>query len=310
MGHDVVLLAKERSENPYGKTISWPDSNPSDPWKSSRQISEIAQKEKVDIVHNFGQTKWLFHVCRRKIPNCMSYGVLPQKRVGLFFLFLRKKPILCGCSNYITDKGQRLVGGKWRTIFNCVDLNQFSFVEKVPEEAPLVYLSRLDKIKGADIAIKCAIQANKKLILAGNVAPSGENKKFWKRHIEPFISHPNIQFLGPLDDFKKNQILGQAKALLVPIQWDEPFGMVFAEALACGTPVISCPRGALPEIITHGEHGFLCKNNQEICAAIQNVYTINRKKCRQRAESSFGIAAIAAKYVKVYEECLDDKAKH
>ena len=118
--------------------------------------------------------------------------------------------------------------------------------------------------------------------------------------IEPWIGREGIEYVGPVDDAQKNVLLGGARAMVVPIQWDEPFGIVFAEALACGTPVISCPRGALPEIVRPGIEGFLIRSIEEGCEAVSRLATIDRAACRRRAEDHFSPAAVVARYLGLY----------
>ena len=103
---------------------------------------------------------------------------------------------------------------------------------------------------------------------------------------------------------QKNALLGKAAAIVVPIEWDEPFGMVFTEALACGTPVISYPRGALPEIVRPGIDGFLVNSVEEACHAVASIGNIDRSACRKRAEELFSVPVIAAQYERLYEERL------
>ena len=113
-----------------------------------------------------------------------------------------------------------------------------------------------------------------------------------------------IEYVGSVNDTQKNELLGQAAAMIVPIEWNEPFGIVFAEALACGTPVISCPRGALPEIIHHGTHGYLINSLSEASSAIDKLSQINRYACRQRVEECFSSQAIVDKYEQLYQNLI------
>ena len=135
------------------------------------------------------------------------------------------------------------------------------------------FLSRVESIKGAHWAIEIARRTGHRLVIAGNHAESGAEGDYWRREIEPWIGRDGIEYVGPVDDAQKNKVLGEARAMVVPIQWDEPFGIVFAEALACGTPVISCPRGSLPEIVRQGVDGFLIKSIDEGCEAVAKLGT-------------------------------------
>ena len=124
---------------------------------------------------------------------------------------------------------------------------------------------------------------------------------YWKEKIEPWIGRDGIDYVGPVDDVQKNELLGKAAAMVVPIQWDEPFGIVFAESLACGTPVIACPRGALPEIVRPGVDGFLIKSIEEGAEAVAKVGALDRAACRQRAEQHFSAQAVVTRYIDLYE---------
>jgi glycosyltransferase involved in cell wall biosynthesis len=144
------------------------------------------------------------------------------------------------------------------------------------------------------------------LIIAGNHAKSGPEFDYWTNEIAPQI-RGDIEYIGPVNDVQKNALLGQAAGMIVPIEWNEPFGIVFAEALACGTPVISCPRGALPEIIRHGIEGFLVNSIDEACDAVANLGEIDRSACRQRAEECFSVPVITDQYERLYSERIQKR---
>jgi glycosyltransferase involved in cell wall biosynthesis len=205
-----------------------------------------------------------------------------------------------GNSEYISANG-RLGGGNWCTIYNCVDIDRYQFQSKVAKDAPLVFLSRIDRIKGAHNAIAVAKATGRRLIIAGNHASAGHEFDYWMKEIVPNLGQ-DIEYVGPVDDDQKNILLGQAAAMVVPIEWNEPFGIVFAEALACGTPVISSPRGALPEIVRNGVDGFLVKTTAEACDAVNRLGEIDRQTCRTRAEEKFSTQAITADYERLYRE--------
>jgi glycosyltransferase involved in cell wall biosynthesis len=168
----------------------------------------------------------------------------------------------------------------------------------------LVFLSRVEAIKGAHLAIEIARRAGRRLILAGNHSATTLDAKYWTNQIVPHLGKHGIEYIGPVDDRQKNELLGRARALLVPVQWDEPFGIVFAEALTCGTPVLSCPRGALPEIVTDGKTGFLADSIETLTAAVRRVDAIQRAACRRSAEERFSRRLITQAYVSLYEKCL------
>ena len=178
----------------------------------------------------------------------------------------------------------------------------------VAPDAPLCFLSRVESIKGAHWAIEIARRTARRLVIAGNHADSGAEGEYWRTRIEPWIGRDGIEYVGAVDDVAKNRVLGEAAAMVVPIQWDEPFGIVFAEALACGTPVISCPRGSLPEIVRQGVDGFLVGSIEEGCEAVARLGDIDRAGCRRRAEQEYAPDVVVARYVELYERARADLA--
>jgi glycosyltransferase involved in cell wall biosynthesis len=122
--------------------------------------------------------------------------------------------------------------GRWHIIPNGVDIGTYAFQSEVEIDAPLVFLGRIEEIKGPHIAIEIARRTGRRLVIAGNIP---EGKKGWfESQVLPYVDGKKITYLGPVDDAQKNDLLGKASALLMPILWEEPFGIVMAEALACG----------------------------------------------------------------------------
>lgn len=259
-----------------------------------------------DVVHSFSRLAYLVPLLPLRIPKIMSY----QRHTGgprnRYTAALGRKTLaFTGCSEFIAGQGKPW-GGRWVAIPNFVDTDFYRFEPAVSRGAPLVFLSRVERIKGAHTAIDIARKAGRRLILAGNRGTDGEGAAYWQKEIEPFIGKDGIEYIGPVNDQQKRRLLGQAAAMIVPIEWDEPFGIVFAEALACGTPVISCPRGALPEIINHGEHGFLVNNVDEGVEVVRHLAEINRAACRYRAEERFSRKVIGGQYEALYKQLIED----
>lgn len=209
-----------------------------------------------------------------------------------------------GCSGYIAENGRQRGSGSWIAVPNFVDIENFTFVAQVPDDAPLVYLSRLERAKGAHSAIAIAKGAGRRLVIAGNRVNSDEGRHYWKHEIEHEIGRNGIEYIGPVDDVQKNQLLGSASAMVVPIEWNEPFGIVFAESLACGTPVISSPRGAVPSIVLHDTHGYLVRSIEEGIDGVRRLHTISRAACRQQAEASFNVVSVAQDYLNLYQTAM------
>ncbi len=155
----------------------------------------------------------------------------------------------------------------------------------------------MDKIKGAHTAIKVAKASGNKLILAGNIPTTADNLHYYKTQLEPLIDGEQIQYVGELNDAEKDHWLGKAKALLFPIEWDEPFGIVMIEAMACGTPVIAFKRGSVPEVVDEGQTGFIVTDTAEMTQKVGMLKNIDRIACQKQARQRFDIKRIALDYL-------------
>lgn len=303
-GHEVALVAREGSTCPASRLFAWPGKNSrsmSDTLRNTWRLVGAVRAFQPDVIHSFSRLAYLLPHLRGPRRIVMSYQREPTPRtVGLATrLAARDVLTFTGCSEYIARRGRR-AGGRWHAIPNFVDTERLTFRRTVVDGAPLVFLSRVESIKGAALAIAIARASGSRLIIAGNHADSGPEADYWRREIEPEIGHGGVEYVGPVDDQRKDELLGRARAMLVPIQWNEPFGIVFAEALACGTPVISCPTGALPEIVRSGREGFLVETVEEGCQAVRRLGEIDRAACRDRAERHFSINAVVGRYLELY----------
>ena len=131
------------------------------------------------------------------------------------------------------------------------------------------------------------------------------DRKYFEREIEPLLATPGIHFLGEIDDRQKRELLGEASALLFPIDWPEPFGLVMVEAMACGTPVIAFRGGSVEEVLRAGVTGAIVDTVDEAVAALPAVLALDRAGCREEFERCFSARRMARDYVRVYERLLD-----
>ena len=163
----------------------------------------------------------------------------------------------------------------------------------------LAFLGRISPEKRPDLAILAARQAGVPLKIAAKVDPV--DRPYFEREIEPLLAAPGVEFLGEIGEGDKQAFLGDATALLFPIDWPEPFGLVMIEALACGTPVIARPCGAVPEIVTPDLTGFLADTVDELAEGIRRLGRIDRAVCRREAEDRFSVSRMVDDYDTVYE---------
>ncbi len=313
-GHEVGLVAHPDSTAAAVKLFRWPGARSQRRWDNFRNTVALYRAVHAfapDVLHSFSRALYLLPLLRSPIPKVMSYQRKPTTQQVKRAARLGGRALsFTGCSEHISRQG-RDAGGAWRTIYNCVEPDKFTFQASVPADAPLVFLSRVERIKGAHLAIAAARKSGRRLLIAGNHGESGEEGVYWQTEIVPHLGKSGIEYVGPVDDEQKNNLLGNAAAMLVPVQWDEPFGIVFVEALACGTPVISCPKGALPEIVRDGIEGFLINNVEEACSAIEKLPGIRRATCRERVETAFSSRVVVSQYEQLYQDiCKRNERTH
>ena len=163
----------------------------------------------------------------------------------------------------------------------------------------LAFLGRISEEKRLDRAIEIASRADMELRIAAKVDKA--DREFFEARIRPLLGHRGVEFLGEIGDHEKSDFLGNAHALLFPIDWPEPFGLVMIEAMACGTPVIAWNRGSVPEIVSHGETGFVVDSMDAAVAAVERVGQLSRERCRRAFEKRFSARRMARDYLAVYQ---------
>lgn len=188
---------------------------------------------------------------------------------------------------------------KMRVIYHGINLNDFPFEEK--SEDYLVWVGRFCPEKGVHHAIKVAQALDIPLKLIGVVGDGS----YFNTKIKPHLSE-QIQYLGEMGE-EKNHIVKRAKCFLMPIDWEEPFGLVMVEAMACGTPVIAFNRGSVMEVIEHEKTGFIVTSEDEMIEAVQKIDRIDRYKCRQHVQANFSVERMVLNHEQVYKEMLAGK---
>jgi glycosyltransferase involved in cell wall biosynthesis len=166
----------------------------------------------------------------------------------------------------------------------------------------LAFLGRISPEKRVDRAIDIASKAGIELKISAKI--DAVDREYFKQKIEPLLDNPLVEFIGEIGENEKGEFLGNARALLFPIDWPEPFGLVMIEAMACGTPVIAYRRGSVPEIIDDGVTGFIVNGVREAVNAVKRLDSISRRRCREVFDRRFTTRRMVADYLKVYEQLL------
>jgi len=185
-----------------------------------------------------------------------------------------------------------------RTVYNGINTSEFSFCEH-PEDY-LLYFGRIHHDKGTAEAIEIALKSKSRLVIAGIV----QDHHYFEEKVKPFLND-KIVFIGEAGPEKRNELLGKAKALLHPINFNEPFGMSVAEAMMCGTPVIAFNRGSMPELIVHEKTGFLVHSVAEAVESVKSIRDLNRLDCRTWSLDQFSREKMVGDYLQAYEEILN-----
>ena len=306
LGHQVTVFAHENSTT-KANLISYPGQSSQskvDTFRNMQTISAKIYKGNFDILHSFSRLAYMSFILPFKLPKIMSYQRKPTpSQIRLAQKIAYKNSLyFTGCSDFIRD--QISPYGDAITVYNGFPDNTYSLSATVEKDAPLVFLGRLEPVKGPHTAIEIAMRSGKKLIIAGNIP--AEYQSYFNNKIAPFIDDRQIFFIGPVNDKEKAELLKNAYAFLMPIEWDEPFGIVMAEAMACGTPVIALAHGAATEIITQGVTGYLCESVDECVQKVSIADQLDRRLIHEMAIERFSAKVIAQNYLQLYRERMSE----
>jgi len=254
----------------------------------------IREADQFDILH-FHLDHLHFPLVRRSQSVCVTtlHGRLDIPDLAPLFQEYSEMPVVS-----ISDSQREPLSWlNWcGTVYHGLPEGLYDFIE-TPSDY-LAFLGRICPEKGLDRTIEIAEKTGRKLKIAAKVDPV--DREYFSQEIEPLLSRPFIEFVGEIGETDKAEFLGNAAALLFPIDWPEPFGLVMIEALACGTPVIAFNSGSVPEIIENGITGFVVNDSEEAASAVERISTINRWKCREAFEKRFSANRMANDYLDIY----------
>jgi glycosyltransferase involved in cell wall biosynthesis len=260
------------------------------------------QADEFDIIHSHMGHATLGYINLVKTPIVHTlHGIFTSDNEKIF-AYANKQPYIS-----ISDaQRQPSLGLNYvATVYNGIDVNSYDFYPQPAEPLYLAFLGRMSPEKGPHLAIEIAKKSGWRLKMAGKV--DVVDKEFFEKEIQPHIDGEQIQYLGEANHAQKNALMGGAVATLFPITWREPFGLVMAESMATGTPVIAMRLGSTEEVISHGETGFLCTDIQECIHAIYKVRRLNRYACRRYVENNFSVEQMTDGYEAVYQQVLAER---
>ena len=320
-GHDVFYFGSKESKLKYAKLVSFNNTA----LKYNKKISPYLKKSN-ELVVNFYEQIMISKMYQMSLKDKFDVIHVHPYRRCIPFAQLTKTPTAITIHDPISDfrkhqlsetkdtpnvylisisNSQRKPLPKLNyanTVYNGIDLKKFKFNSNPSDY--FVTAGRFVPEKGIDIAIKIAKKAGVKLKIAGG--PSyGE---YFNKKIKPHLGK-NIEYVGMIDYLKMGDFYSKAKGLLAPIQWEEPFGLFFIEAMACGTPVITFNRGSAKEVVNNKKTGYIAKDIPEAVNAVKKIDQIKRSDCRKWVEKNFSIEKMVDSYEKAYYNIVETHSK-
>src|SRR3954468_7404798 len=288
-------------------------------WLYERSLWPIKQPERAWI-RELNHTSWAI---RDALKDCDVIHV--QSPQGLAFSHLVDRPFVLTLhgphEDYLSEYYARYPDVQYvcisdaqcrqeslphlRTIHHGIDLSLYRLVEN--KQQYLSFIGRIAPIKGTHLAIDVAHRTGIPLKIAGEVQPTF--REYFESKIRPKIDGKLVEYIGPADLQAKNELLGNSMAMLFPIQWNEPFGLVMVEAMACGTPVVALPGGSVPEVVREGVSGHLCRSMRAMTRCIRDLNT-KPADVRRYVEENFSVEVMVRKYINLYQETLRATTQH
>jgi glycosyltransferase involved in cell wall biosynthesis len=308
-GHEVVLCASGDSQTLANLRSVYPSSlrtaqqiEDGSPYDWVHAASAIARAHGFDVIHNHaGELPMaLASLADAPMLSTMHCLTTPDTR----FVWQHYE----GYYNTISRAQQGLVpqtpARNAGTVYNAIDVASFPF--NAEKDSYLLSLNRIAPEKGTHLAIEVARNAGRKLIIAGKV--DRVDRQYFHEKVEPLIDGRGVVYVGEADQRLKRELYAGAAVLLMPIRWEEPFGLVVIEAMACGTPVIAMARGSMPELIQHGRTGFLVHDVAGMVRALDDLHAIDPLQCRQHVEANFDTSRMVQDYLAIYERICSEES--
>ena len=307
MGHDVTLFASGDSETtarlvPACDRALWRDPECSETLPHQVRLIEMVFREsaRFDVIHfHCDYLHFPFLQYHRAPAVTTLHGMLRRHDLELLF---QENPNV-GLVSISDDQRRPFPKANWlATVYHGLPRNLHTFREL--QDDYLLFVGRVSPQKRLDRAIEIALRSGRQLKVAAKIYD--EDRAYHEAVIAPLLRQfkSQVEFLGEVGGREKDELIGKASALLFPIDWPEPFGLVMIEALACGTPVIAWPHGSVPEIIEEGRTGYLVETIEEAVAAARKIAQLDRATCRRVFEERFDARNMAQHYEAVYHNVV------
>lgn len=302
-GFDVTLYATQDSVTKatlrYAAPRPWSEDSELDPkvWECLHISALFEEASGYDLIHNNFDFLPLSYSALVKTPTVTTiHGFSSPKILPVFKKYNGRAHYVA-----ISDADRHPDLNYIATVHHGIPLAEYRYFEQPAKEPYLLFFGRIHHDKGVYESIRLAKQVDLPLIIAGII----QDQDYFAQFVEPYLDGEQVRYIGPVGPEKKAKTLGGALALLHLINFDEPFGLSVAEAMACGTPVIAFNRGSMPELIKHEKTGFLVDSLDEAVEAASAVKKIERAFCRRHVEENFSTELMVERYVKVYKQILE-----
>jgi glycosyltransferase involved in cell wall biosynthesis len=313
-GHDVTLFAAPGSRSPATVITPLEDTHPDEIERALYEADHVARafelieggvpgERPYDVIHDHCGFTAVAMADRVSVPVVHTlHGPVDERGVHVFYRHHGPKVAAVAISAAQAAAAPDTLRVE-AVIPNPIDVD--AWPDGAVKDDYLLWVGRMTPVKGPHRAIQVARRTGRRLILAGPVQPGQE--EFFRTEIEPRLGS-RISYLGEVGGRRKRELFARARALLMPIRWPEPFGMVMVEALAAGTPVLAFREGSAPEIVEHGETGFLVADEAEMAEAVERVSDIDPARCRAAARR-FDADEVAAAYERIYRRACGTEAR-
>jgi glycosyltransferase involved in cell wall biosynthesis len=305
-GHEVTLFAPPGSDSCAAVVPVLEEPHPDEIQKAQFEADHVARAfaevdaaaergEPFDVIHDHVGHTALAMADRVSAPLVHTLHGPFTEEASRFYAEHGHKACIVAISQAQLDAAPTAMGGG-RVVPNPIDCSEWPY--RAEKDDFLLWIGRMSPDKGPHRAITAAREAGAPLVLAGPVQPGQE--AFFAEEVEPQLGDDGIYYVGEADGERKRDLYQRARALLMPIRWPEPFGLVMVEALACGTPVIAFPEGSAPELVQNGKTGFVVDDEHAMADAVRRLGEIDPAACRESCEERFGVPAVVRAYEDVY----------
>jgi glycosyltransferase involved in cell wall biosynthesis len=262
------------------------------------RAAELLTSLSPDVVHDHSMAGPLLAL-ERSVPTVVTVHGHVTDELRSYYQSLSRSVLLVAVSDSQRRQAPALPWG--HTVHNGVKVADFPFLSR--KEEFVLYVGRIHKNKGVHLAIEAAAAAGRPIVLAGRCSEPAE-REYFEQEIAPRLG-PRVRWVGEVDAKSKNALYSGAHCLIFPVCWEEPFGLVMIEAMACGTPVVALDRGAVPEIVDNGITGVVCNGPDSLPRAIGLAGSLKPHVCRRQVHQRFDTGIMTATYERVYREVLE-----